>query len=62
MTALRLEEGCIIRERQHNGTRRVVVALVPNQYALTRGVDSGRVTRIGWQTLRRYEVVQGAGR
>ncbi len=59
---LPLEEGCVIREKQHNGHRRVVIGMVRDQYVMARGVESGRVTRISWRTLGRYEVVQGSGR
>jgi hypothetical protein len=48
--------GDVIREKQHNGTTREVVAVVEGQYVMARGVDSGKVTRISWRNLNRYSV------
>jgi hypothetical protein len=47
----------MIEEKQHNGTTRAVLSVVENHYVMTRGIPSGRVTRISWRNLHRYRSV-----
>lgn len=53
----KLRPGVIIRERHPDGRERRVTAVVDGQYVIATGVESGRRTRIGWSSLRRYDVV-----